>query len=84
MVRTKHLDDELVVILAALVVTNLVMTVPCIWGALVKSNPAPLLLWPAYCAVATLVEFGSLCALLGPPGSDRCAASVLPATPEMP
>lgn len=30
------LDDQLVVILAAVVFTNLVMTVPCIWGALVK------------------------------------------------
>lgn len=65
-----HLDDELTAILAAIVITNLVMTVPCIWGALVKSNPVPPLAWPAYCAVVTAVEFGSLCVVLGSPGSD--------------
>jgi len=65
-----HLEDELVAILLAMVVTNLVMTVPCIWGALVKSNPVPPLAWPAYCALATAVEFGVLCGVLGSPGPD--------------
>jgi hypothetical protein len=65
-----RLEDEMVVILAALVGTNLVMTVPCIWGALIKTNPVPPLAWPVYCAVVTAVEFGSLCMLLGPPSLD--------------
>jgi hypothetical protein len=68
--RGFHLDDELIAILAAMVVTNLVMTVPCIWGALVKSNPVPPLVWPAYCGVVTAVEFGVLCGVLGSPGPD--------------
>ena len=65
-----HLGGESVVILGAIVVTNLVMTVPCIWGALVKSNPVPLLAWPVYCAFVTAIEFTALCFLLGPPGAD--------------
>ncbi len=65
-----RLDGQLIVILAAMVVTNLVMTVPCIWGALVKLNPVPPLVWPVYCAVVTAVEFGLLCAVLGSPGPD--------------
>jgi len=65
-----YLEDELVAILIAMVVTNLVMTVPCIWGALVKSNPVPPVVWPAYCALATAVEFGVLCGVLGSPGPD--------------
>ena len=65
-----YLADELAVILSTVVVTNLVMTVPCIWGALVRSNAIPLLVWPVYCAVVTAAEFGTLCVLLGSPGSD--------------
>jgi hypothetical protein len=68
--RGLRLDDELTAILGAVVVTNLVMTVPCIWGALVRSNPVPPLAWSVYCVVVTAVEFGALCALLGSPGPD--------------
>lgn len=68
--RGFRLDDELPAILGAMVVTNLVMTVPCIWGALVRSNPVPPLAWPVYCAVVTALEFGALCAVLGSPGRD--------------
>jgi hypothetical protein len=63
-------EPELVVILIAMVVTNLVMTVPCIWGALVKSNPVPPLAWPFYCVLVTGIEFAVLCAVLGSPGPD--------------
>lgn len=65
-----YLGRELTAILAAMVVTNLLMTVPCIWGALVKSNPIPPLAWPVYCAVVTVVEFASICAVLGSPGAE--------------
>ena len=65
-----QLEGTLGVILTAIVVTNLVMTVPCIWGALVKANPVSPLAWSVYCAVVTAIEFGALCLMLGSPGSD--------------
>jgi len=65
-----RLDGEVVAVLAALVATNLVITVPCIWGALVKSNPIPPVVWPAYCFAATLIEFSALCVVLGSPGGE--------------
>ena len=67
-----HMDDELWAILGAVILCNLLITVPCIWGSFV---PTALMLplaiaWTAYCAVLTLVEFGVLCLFLGSPGSD--------------
>ncbi|MBC8877182.1 MAG: hypothetical protein H8E44_47745 [Planctomycetes bacterium] len=67
-----HTDDELWAILGAVILCNLLITVPCIWGSFA---PTAVLLplavaWTAYCAVLTLVEFGVLCLILGSPGND--------------
>lgn len=50
--------DELAAVLAMLVVTNLIMAVPCVWGALVKSIPFPPQIWPVFCAVVAAAEVG--------------------------
>jgi len=67
-----HMDDELWAILGAVILCNLLITVPCIWGSFA---PTALMLplaiaWIMYCAVLTVVEFGVLCLFLGSPGSD--------------
>lgn len=63
-------DRELLVVLAAVTVSNLLITVPCIWGAFSRRRfILPLILvWLLYCGVVTATEFGSLVAALGPPG----------------
>ena len=50
--------DELVALLAMLVVTNLIIAVPCGWSALVKSIPFPPQIWIVFCAVVTAAEVG--------------------------
>jgi hypothetical protein len=57
------------VVLGAVVMCNLLVTVPCIWGALVSGLPIVRLAvgWLFYCGLLTGVEFGVLCAILGPP-----------------
>ncbi len=66
-----HVDDELGTILGAVILCNLLITVPCIWGSF-----APIALmfplavaWIVYCALLTISEFAVLCLLLGPPGN---------------
>jgi hypothetical protein len=68
--RNVHLDYVLFVVLSAVVVCNLLVAVPCIWGAFArKTMLVPLAMgWLVYCAVVTAIEFGVLVAVLGPPG----------------
>jgi len=67
-----RMDDELWAILGAVIFCNLVIAVPCIWGSFARTNwLLPLSLgWLVYCALLTAIEFGFLCAVLGPPGTD--------------
>jgi hypothetical protein len=66
------MEYELWVLVAALIVSNLVITLPCIWGSFARLRWLLLLslAWLVYCAVLTAIEFGALCALLGSPGRD--------------
>jgi hypothetical protein len=59
--------NELYVMLAGIAVCNVVVTIPCIWGAFAPLNmlPALTLGWLAYCIVLTGVEIGSFIAILG-------------------
>jgi len=68
--RTLRLEHQLPVLLVAVTLSNLLVTVPCVWGAFVKSTRLPRVafLWLVYCAVLTALEFGSLVAILGRPG----------------
>ncbi len=70
-----HVDGMLFVLLGAVVVCNLLVAVPCIWGALVSGLPIGRLAvgWLFYCGLLTGVEFGVLCAVLGPPGDGAKA-----------
>jgi len=66
---------ELFVLLAGIAVCNVVVTIPCIWGAFVPAGKLPALAigWLAYCAVLTGVEIGSFVAILRPPPSTQLA-----------
>jgi hypothetical protein len=63
-------DPVTLAIFAAGTICNFLVTMPCIWGAMrPASKLIPLGLgWLLYCGLLTAVEFGALCALLGPPG----------------
>ncbi len=63
------MDDELWVLLGAVTLSNLLITVPCIWGSFVPTGRILQLAiaWMVYCAALTVVEFGVLCLLLGRP-----------------
>ncbi len=65
-----HLARNLPTILAAAIVYNLLVTIPCIWGAFVsRAAVVPLaFVWLVYCGILTGVEFGALVAVLGSPG----------------
>jgi hypothetical protein len=54
--------------LSLLVVVNLLVAVPCIWGAFARvSIIVPLALaWLVYCAIITAIEFGVLVSIFGP------------------
>jgi hypothetical protein len=58
-------DPELPVLLPAVIVCNLLVTVPCIWGALVlRRSMAPLAVgWLFYCGLLTCGEFAVLSAI---------------------
>ena len=62
--------DELFTLLTALVVSNIVVAIPCIWGAFVPTRALlPLVLfWMFYVAAVTGAELGTLVVFLGPPG----------------
>jgi len=68
-----RLDGQLIVLLIAMVICNIVITIPCIWGAFLRwTIVAPLaVVWLFYCAILTVMEFAALCALLGAPGDEE-------------
>jgi hypothetical protein len=63
---------DTIVIVSALILCNLVMTVPCIWWAFASARALVWLVvgWPFYCAALTAAEFEFLYALLGSPGRE--------------
>ncbi len=68
-----NMDGELFVLLTAMVICNIVVTIPCIWGAFLRwTVVAPIAVgWLVYCAILTGMEFLVLCAFLGSPGDDE-------------
>jgi len=64
------LDRETVLVIVVVMICNLVITVPCIWGTFLKRQTVILLafVWPIYCIVLTAIEIGVFAALLGAPG----------------
>ena len=70
--RITGLERELLFLLPAVGIVNLLVAVPCIWGALVgRALVIRLgLLWIFYALFVTLFEVGALIAFLGPPGGD--------------
>ncbi len=67
-----HVNHEFWAILGAVILCNLLITVPCIWGSFLPTAMMfPLAVaWTVYCAVLTVIEFGVLCLLLGPPSGN--------------
>jgi len=67
-----NLNGESLAFVVALAISNLIICLPCIWGAFASSKKQGsfLVIWPAYCAVVTLIEFGGLVMVLGPPGDS--------------
>ncbi len=63
-----RLEYEMFAMLSALVVCNLLIAVPCIWGAFARvAIIIPLALgWLVYCAVVTAIEFSVLASIFGP------------------
>ncbi|MCL4203097.1 MAG: hypothetical protein KJ000_11405 [Pirellulaceae bacterium] len=59
---------ELFVVLVGMAVCNVVVTIPCIWGAFAPRNMLPTLAfgWLAYCTVLTGVEIGFFMAIGDP------------------
>jgi hypothetical protein len=68
-----HMDGELFVLLIALMICNIFVTIPCIWGAFLKwVVVAPMAVgWVVYCAILTGMEYVVLCASLGDPGDEE-------------
>jgi hypothetical protein len=60
---------QLWALLAAMILCNLVITLPCIWWAFASTARLIQFLfgWPFYCALLTAIEFGCLWAVLGRP-----------------
>jgi hypothetical protein len=65
-------DGELHVILPVVAFCNVVVTIPCIWGAFASPRRLPLLAagWFAYCALLTGAEIGFFVFFLGPTPDD--------------
>jgi hypothetical protein len=65
-----RLRGEMVAMLVAVVLCNLLMTIPCIWGAFRSTKLfRDVFGWLIYCLVLTCIEIGGLCAVLGTPGT---------------
>ena len=66
-------EGELFLGLLVVMICNLVITIPCIWGAFLKSRSVIRLAfgWPFYCAVLTVVEIGVFSILFGSPGGSE-------------
>ena len=64
-----YMDDELWVVLSAVILCNLLITVPCIWGSFAPSSMmVPLAVgWILYCSALTGAELGILSLILGFP-----------------
>jgi hypothetical protein len=64
------LNGKMFVVLGAIIVCNLVVTIPCIWWAFLSTARLIWLMfaWLFYCAALTGIEFGCLYLLLGRPG----------------
>lgn len=67
-----HWEDEFAALLIAMTVSNLIVTVPCIWGAFVPVRfLAPACIgWALYCAFISVTEVGILIMILGSPGDE--------------
>jgi hypothetical protein len=65
------LEPRQLVLLGAVVVCNLLVTVPCIWGALYVRTAVALVAigWLFYCFLLTALEFFVLCVILRTPGN---------------
>jgi hypothetical protein len=63
-----RLEFEMFALLAVLVVCNLLIAVPCIWGAFARvTTIIPLAFgWLVYCAVVTAIEFSIFQSIFGP------------------
>jgi hypothetical protein len=76
-IKSLDFDEELIVLFVALMICNLLIAVPCIWGAFLRARVLlPLALaWPVYCLILTAIEYGVLVALIGP-GGDGAALGI--------
>ena len=79
-IRVAELDRELTVLLPVVTVVNLIVVLPCIWGAFASAlYIAPLaIVWLIFAVVVSVVEVAVLIALLGsgPPDDIWMAMSV--------
>jgi hypothetical protein len=66
-------DQELLVLVPAAVVVNLVATLPCLWGGFLPGDRAWRLglAWLGYGFLVTVIEFAVVCAILGAPGGEN-------------
>jgi hypothetical protein len=64
-----QIGREFYIMLVAAVVCNLVVTVPCIWGALLTAARTPSLVvrWLGHCMVLTALELTAVCVAFGLP-----------------
>jgi hypothetical protein len=71
-----ELDGEVCVLLAAAVLSNVVMTLPCIWWAFASRRKliGLVVTWLVYCAVLAAIESVIFCALIDGPWMWRDAA----------
>jgi len=70
--RLPGLHGELTILFATVAVVNLIVAVPCIWGAFAHWKwVMPLaILWIFYALIVSILEVGTLSALLGSPLGD--------------
>ncbi len=66
-------DGQMFFIIGVAIVVNLITTLPCLWGGFLSTACAVAmgLGWLLYCLLVTGLEFGTLCLVLGAPGSER-------------
>jgi hypothetical protein len=66
------LNHELPILLPVLAIVNMLVVLPCIWGAFLEWRLLPVLavVWFMYALVVTAIEIGVLVAFLGPAGDD--------------
>jgi hypothetical protein len=63
-------DGEMLVVFAVVAICNLLVTIPCIWGAMSRTSRLMLLAvgWIVYCGLLTAIEVGTVAVVLrGPP-----------------